>query len=270
MSDSETENLATVCKTFTTQETLHPTLEQKIFIFYHIFCSPDSTKIVIMQQQIDRIIFSGLYDVVDTIYCFLVGDNVAAIQQNAQVLEHTGTKFTVVYPSLGANYEKYTLQKIRQYISHADVFLYIHTKGISHALHSQIYKNIHDWRTLLEYHLIRSFRVCIKKILRENFDTVGVNFSESPAPHYSGNMWWCSGRYFLSLPVEIGDDYFAPEFYVLSPRAAAKPPTSEMAASPPVRHCNMFSSGINHYISNYPTEKYINGSREPNNISDAK
>ena len=222
-----------------------------IYIFYHIHCcSTDLFRINIMREQLSRIIFSGLYAAVDKIYCFLANGSPNSLKLYLNVLENIGDKIEIIVApphsvSGHQHYEKYTLSCIRQYIKSADLFLYIHTKGITYNQHDPIYENVEHWRTLLEYFLVGKHRECIAKLVDEGYDTVGANYTatSSIAPqHYSGNFWWCKGEHFLSLSPTIGDNYHDVEFYLFTV---------------PHTHYSMFDSDINHYLAAFPSKKYI-------------
>ena len=65
----------------------------------------------------------------------------------------------------------------------------------------------------MEYYLIHKHKECIKRL--DEYDIVGVNYGKNP-DHFSGNFWWCTSDYFLTLDKQIGEGYCDPEFYVCS------------------------------------------------------
>ena len=130
-----------------------------IKIFYHIYCI--ETTEIIVQDQINKIIFSGLYQKVETIFCFLIGET-KYIESITQLLARNGKKFkigafgydnptyktilefnkNVVIPThpiwldQEANqnpYERFTLLLIKQFINPTDKILYIHSKGVTRS-----------------------------------------------------------------------------------------------------------------------------------------
>lgn len=208
-----------------------------IYIFYHIYCN--SLTLNILKNQIEKIHFSGLYDRVDAIYCFFAGINeYLNICKDYTIL--CGNKFKISsYCYDDKTYERFTLYKIREYIQPDDKFLYIHTKGIT-VTDSTQQTFVENWRTLMEYFLLKKHVECIK--LLDNHDTVGVNYRDSPEFHYSGNFWWTKGSYFLKLPIEIGDKYLDPEMYITK-------------ANP--NYYNLHSSDIDHYYSLYTFNNFV-------------
>jgi len=179
------------------------------YVFYHIYCCPET--INILKDQIAKIHFSSLYTAVSTIFCFLVGDP-EYIQRCLKFIQTAGKKFKVV--ELGPNdetYERFTLLKIKDYITPEDKVLYIHTKGVTHNDSIQIYY----WRTCMEYFLFTMHMECIKSL--EDYDVAGIFYLRSEQKninHFSGNMWWAKGSYILKLPDIIEDNYNCPEFYI--------------------------------------------------------
>jgi hypothetical protein len=182
-----------------------------IRIFYHIYCNDRS--FTILNDQITRIIFSGLYHKVDAIHCYLCGDK-DEIERSSTTLRHYGKKFII--EDIGINdttYERFTLLRIRHIISPGDKILYIHTKGVSKSIKSNSY-SVYQWRLIMEYNLMCKHDKCIE--LLDTYDTIGLNYQKMPSPHYSGNFWWCTADYFLRLPHNIPPAYLAPEMYLLS------------------------------------------------------
>lgn len=216
----------------------------KIKIFYHIFCNEKTFAVV--KDQVTKIIFSGLYDRANDIYCFIAGLEEERVKEIAQYLEQSGSKFHVCETSTtDTSYERFTLTKICNYIDPEDKILYIHTKGITKS--GEVENHCHDWRTFMEYHLIYRHQECLHRL--KSFDTVGVNLERIPALHYSGNFWWARGSYYMQLNPDVlnqnfwGSTYLAPEMYILSGNARMLEINRSMAK--------------NHYQESYPFMRYI-------------
>lgn len=179
----------------------------KILVFFHIYCNSSTKKI--MQEQIIKMIFSPLYEKVDYIYCFLTGEPEYINICNDEILLY-GKKFII--KDIGANdktYERFTLHLMKKYINPDDKVLYIHSKGVTKP--DDI--NVYLWRTYMEYYMFVKCEKCIK--LLDDYDVVGVDFqTRNNTPHFSGNFWWTTGKYYLSLPDEIGPGYIDPELYI--------------------------------------------------------
>lgn len=195
----------------------------KVYVFYHIFCNAHTLPIV--KDQSLRIIFSNLYKRADAIYCFLVGEQ-AKIDEVEGLIKNLGKKFIVAAKGPGdTTYERFTLLQIPKYIKPEDKFLYIHSKGVS-KINGIGDEAVYWWRTWLEYGLMSRHEECLEKL--NEYDVVGVNYSEKQiGKHFSGNFWWATGKYYLTLPNKISYDeakgytepskgYNEPEKYILS------------------------------------------------------
>lgn len=73
--------------------------------------------------------------------------------------------------------------------------LYIHHKGIRYIDNPAC----RDWRHYMEHFNVTKWRDCVEK-LEEGYDTVGVDWKETPGKHYSGNFWWARSDYVKKLP----------------------------------------------------------------------
>ena len=188
-----------------------------IYVFYHVYCNKNTETVV--KDQVFRIIFSGLYAKVKSVKCFLAGEP-ESIQKVKTLLTNIGKKFeTVKEGPNDKSYERFTLLDIPNHIKPEDKFLYIHSKGVSDISHftgkTPEYDNIFWWRTWMEYYLIGHFQKCLDEL--NTHDIIGVNYSSQIlGPHFSGNFWWSTGKYYLGLPNTIGADYRDPEKYIFS------------------------------------------------------
>jgi len=209
--------------------------DTKIYIFYHIYCNQYTLEVI--KDQINKIIFSGLYDSCNNIYCFLTGEE-NYINICDDYIKGCGNKFSI--EDIGINdksYERFTLLKIKKYINKNDKFLYFHSKGITKANDQYVT----DWRNAMEYFLIYKYKDCLKEL--DDHDTVGINYI--PNIHYSGNFWWTKGSYYLKLPDKIDDGYLSPENYLCTKNPKYK---------------NLHSTkleGLGHYKNLYPPKNYV-------------
>jgi len=133
-------------------------------------------------------------------------------------LKNSGNKFMIVEKGPGdTSFERFTMAKIPMYITDADQFLYIHTKGVGEK-HADN-QNVYWWRTWMEYNLINKFQRCLD--LLNEYDIVGVGYTTKLiGPHFSGNFWWSTGKYYNTLPknpdgtMNIGPQYLEPENFI--------------------------------------------------------
>lgn len=198
-----------------------------IWVFYHVFCNEHALPIV--RDQVSKLHFSGLYKRCDKIVCGLLGPN---IQEIAAALRESGKKFEVhraaaEAPSPDEDAERFTMSLIRTLVKPEDKFLYMHSKGVTKPTAD----HVRQWRECMEYHLMTRADECIAAL--DSVDVVGCfyrhwyspitsSFDDDHFPctewdrgrHFSGNMWWCRGEYWLSLPEKIRPDYFGPEMHI--------------------------------------------------------
>lgn len=91
----------------------------------------------------------------------------------------------------------------------------------------------------------------------DEYDTVGVNLNKYENPlhcHYSGNFWWTTGKYFLTLDfdfLENGTGTGDPEGFLLRNR----PKTKSLFSSSNNSNKNIGS----HYFERYPMMYYLDG-----------
>ena len=206
-----------------------------IYVFYHIYCNKYTLEVI--KDQINKIVFSGLYDKCTKIYCFITGEE-EYVNICHEYVKRCGKKFSVeAIDTNDKTYERFTLLKIKKYIKPNDKFLYLHSKGIT----KQNNQYVTDWRNVMEYFLIYKFNECLKEL--DNYDTVGINHIDPV--HYSGNFWWTKGSYYMTLSDSIPDYYIAPENHICTKNPKAR---------------NLFSTkleGMGHYTNLYPMINYI-------------
>ena len=193
----------------------------QIYVFYHIYCNTNTLGIV--RDQAMKIIYSGLYKKAKQIYCFLAGgkEHVDSITSYIKTLP---SKFHIEKTAVDdTTYERLTLNHIKHKISDSDRFLYLHSKGVSRVQENSMASEcVTLWRNYMEYFLIAQFEKCLDKL--QTHDIVGVAYKDVQiGPHFSGNFWWSTGKYFkkLSTEKEIGDAYYDSEAYIFkgSPNA---------------------------------------------------
>ena len=65
----------------------------------------------------------------------------------------------------------------------------------------------------MEYFLIGQHQKALEAL--KTHDVVGVNYTTFwIGPHFSGNYWWSTGKYYMKLPDVIGPTYTDPEKYI--------------------------------------------------------
>lgn len=186
----------------------------QLYVFYHIFCNSNTLSVV--RDQVTKIIFSGLYDDVSKIFCYLTGkkEDVAILETFLKTLPK---KFIIQEIGIDdQSFERFTLNKIKNILHDKDKFLYIHSKGVTHPPNeNEGSGKVYLWRNYMEYYLIRHYKKCLEKLATH--DIVGAIYKDFMiGPHFSGNFWWSTGAYFKKLTAghRIGDFYMDPESFI--------------------------------------------------------
>jgi hypothetical protein len=200
---------------------------EKIIVFYHIFLCEDVSKIV--REQVSKIKKTDLYrnaeirifinDVYDGQY--KIDDDVMdSMKQIATSIKIYSENWFEIYTHI----QMYNTSLVED-----GYFLYMHTKGVTRInhkdeYHSQglySYKNVENWRHIMEHFCIENWRHCVDKI--KNYDLVGCNyipqFSLWTPPHYSGGFWWANSNFLKRLPdpksyITNEIDRFQAEFWI--------------------------------------------------------
>ena len=188
----------------------------RVYVMYHIFCNQHTKQIV--KEQIAAIQLSGLYKRVDKIYCFLVGAK-SHIDSVESLLKDAGNKYEIKATGPeDTSYERFTLLKIHDLIHPDDKFLYLHSKGVTRPEEDIIYW----WVLYMSQLLMCNVEQHLKDL--DQFDILGPGYVENVpgknekmvGPHFSGNFWWSTGKYYKTLPKTIGTHYNDPELYIFS------------------------------------------------------
>ena len=208
----------------------------KIYVFIHICCINDWKKRLIMFLLLFHT--SGLYDHIEKINCGVLGNG----SYISEILE-LDSKINILHHSEDMTlYETSTLNKLLEYaISNEEeewYILYLHSKGVTKPNDM----NIYDWIQYMLYFLVEKYEKCLDSLI--NYDCVGVNLQKDPMLHYSGNFWWTKRSFVRNLEPCQHTNYNSPEFWITSNNYG--------------KYKNLFSSNVNHYHSNFPSERYRN------------
>jgi hypothetical protein len=201
-----------------------------IYGVYFICCLNNYFNII--ENQISKLIESGLYNETDKIFCFVCNQTIECLHLLKQYnkIEIIGTCENL--------YEKFAINNYKKYISGDYYLYYIHSKSITRKEQCYI-----DWTNLCNYITINKWRLSIE--LLKYYDTVGINLKNFPKRHYSGNFWWSKSEHLNKL-IDINNDYLSPEMYILSYIKT--------------NYISLYESNIIHGLKTYPQELYINKS----------
>jgi len=160
--------------------------ERTIFGVYFIRCTGNYLNII--NDQIQKLINSELYNNTETILCFVS-------MKTKECLELLAKYDKIKIISTQENfYEDFALTNYKKYLPNTNKYYiyYFHTKGVS-----KDEKCIHDWRKMCDYFTINKWRLNVE--LLNYYDCVGVNLKNYPKKHYSGNFWWSKSEHLDKL-----------------------------------------------------------------------
>lgn len=204
-----------------------------IVVAYHVSAVRDWQDVV--NDQIVKLQYSGLYDAAEAVYCFVSGQDADAC---VELLRSCGKKFQVVISCPpDTTHERLTLHGIMNPLLGA---VKAETKVL--YIHSDVVTRTAPWRYAMEYFLIKKWRDCVAN-LDSGDDTVGIFMQTEPKLHYSGNFWWARGSHLQKLPLPIGPVYSDPETWVCS--------------IPEARYNCLFSCNKDMYYRAVPKTEYI-------------
>ena len=251
-----------------------------IYVYYHLTLLNNWRDIV--REQCSRLVFSGLYHETVMIKCYAISPDMDSITECRELLKKYGNKFELIEHTDKGN-EWFTLSHTNETTADDDFVLYIHTKGVTRygtdtydyheghiardtgelthhdmTFHStELYRNICDWRDLMEYFLIARYDLCLSE-LSKGVDTIGINIFKYPPLHYAGNFFWIKGSFLKKLELEQFDHN--PETWLFENRNGV--------------HLSLYQSkfeiipdvhlGISHYLVEYPLNKVVDN----NNVTE--
>lgn len=233
----------------------------KKYLFHHLADLPGADEI--FAQQIIRIINSKILD-----------DDVSyhiCINGSSDQFQSVIDEFTKIYkPTVTqiANdckqYEYPTLEYLRQTVhtlNQPAAIGYIHLKGAGRPW----YKEVADWRRLMEFFIIDNYNQCVKQLDR-GYNIVGCNWTPVSwiKPHFSGNFWWAHSEYLKTLRPLLHptkcipglQSFFTGQIYDAADKYRFD--CECWIASGDYKHKEMHGSGIIHYHGPYPEDRYIN------------
>jgi len=165
--------------------------------FMHI-CTINHWK-EIVDEQLQIITSSGVFDKLDNIFCGVVGEH---------EFYPPHPKIKVVYRSYDIReYEYATLQWLHTFCKNTPprYIFYIHTKGVSSKGGSienppEIRKFVTgDYRKFMQHILFNKHIECLEALKKA--DICGVNWRMYHNPPYlAGNFWWARTEYIATLP----------------------------------------------------------------------
>jgi len=235
---------------------------KKLAVFYHLGAM-NSLWNKFVDEQLGLIKSSGLADSATVNMCYAAPDH--AINEikiyvrqkypfvnilSSRIIEGKGEQENL--------FEGQTLKEIQTYSKINDGYvLYLHSKGMLHAVNSYQTAPTTDWRHYMNYWCVERWQDCIKKLEEDQVDLVSTNWSRDPYPHFKGNFWWADTNYIKTLPNVLNrslyyDEKFTKQFdghrFCYEIWVATN--------NPKVR--SIHYSAVDHYYALYPRERYAN------------
>ena len=146
--------------------------QRRVIVFYHIAAMNSWREVV--EGQLSRLVFSGLYDRADTVFCGITAPSQTILVEAIRLVTGFGAKIKVLEQVVNSTeYERLTLHRIRENTVATDAILYFHSKGVSSKPQGQKRKaEKSHWRFIMEYWLMGKHALCIEAL--DTFDVVGV------------------------------------------------------------------------------------------------
>jgi hypothetical protein len=157
----------------------------RLFIHCGFF---ETRHLSIMKEFLDAIESSKVSDEVDVIVCTVGGGGCSQPWYDEKL---NCEEFQVG--------EFHTLGVLKDFANKSQTNVpvgYIHTKGLVNGWDNPC---ISDWRKYMTYFIVERMKDCNEYVMG-GFDAVGVDWSELPNRHFSGNFWWSNTDYVKSLP----------------------------------------------------------------------
>lgn len=208
--------------------------------YYHIYLSEDKTWIPLFLDQLKTFRDSSLDEKTDILHLNVVGR-----EQEFEILlgllnyhsnffrckitcslynkKNTDEDFRNFNNQKDEKFitETVTLQKIWEDCHNSSEpikVLYFHAKGVT-SLKRHLDKNDKDfgynvlvnyyyWRKFLDWALIENSQACIDILDNGDYDIVGVNYTNWPSPHFSGNYWLAKSEYIKKLSQPMNSDWW--------------------------------------------------------------
>lgn len=211
----------------------------------------------IAKEQLNKMISSGLINEAE-FYFALNYDPTNYIWFKEELANYKNVNFLELN-ARPDDWEMPTLEELKRQCDESleDFYvLYIHHKG-AHYQDKPNFKFVTEWRHLLEYFNIEKWKDCVAAL--QNTDTAGINFTDQPWKHYSGNFWWAKASYIKKLPnikrrSNFLDDRSQFGNYTKGWNYRWDAESWIGMADPTVT--NFYTSGVDHYKHPYPLSMY--------------
>lgn len=213
----------------------------------------------VVNEQLDLMRKSGLYDECEQIHAYLIGESVELNEYRRLIAdkEKVSVKMTVSsnveeFIDVSGKKEKYNtvyngIKGLSDFSKTSDSLLfYLHTKGTTQSRPQET-----DWRNLLNYFNITRYKDCATILRSGKYNCAGINCSKRVSPHFSGNIWWTTSEYAKTLqtPQQTFDRFYY-EFWI--GESANFNPYSFHSSHPRSHHSDLYPRDL--YVSDAPAD----------------
>jgi hypothetical protein len=188
---------------------------------YYIYCK--NTWKSIFEEQIRKIHSSNILNKLDKFYlviCFTDINDYNYIVEKTKDVEKI--EIASAYKNNVFEFEALRVVKVLCK-KHLCKVLYIHTKGAGISEENcNFYQNknglddllscVGDWRAFMENELLFNVDYVLDQL--NTFDACGVNLTNEPKKHFSGNFWWANSTYINTLPDIKKQNRWDAEFWI--------------------------------------------------------
>jgi len=241
--------------------------KQDIAVFFHLGTEGVSwlrqANLVLEALENSNLLYESKYNFI------CVSDNITLPQSfrkwNVIYLENAKSKFEIA-----------TLEYIYSFsLTHSETkILYLHNKGAT-----RVSKAVMDWVEYALYFYVTRWREMILHL--ETHDVVFIDFtppvpnSNVPYIRIAANFWWTKGSYAASLPpphytnyryffntynkeMETSSVRFNGELWIVLFTSKCLKTEPLQTCKELDKFCTVFQSNVDHYLNEYPSDRYIN------------
>lgn len=161
--------------------------ENAAFAYIHSVISSDGAGLPVIDEYLDLMKSTGLYDRLTKIFIGALGSVDLLIEKVKD-----DPKIHIIYASKNTGYYEFptlhALQDHARQLPPSTPLLYMHTKGVNGREHAA------DWRKLHTFCLVEHHRVCLDHVFKSGYETCGCQLQGGAGTgyplHYSGNFFW--------------------------------------------------------------------------------
>ncbi len=219
-----------------------PAATGDVYGFFHIATLGPWKEIVADHFSLLR--KSGLYRLTKKVFIGIIGPHATEFlpdDDKAEVIHRSQNEADFEFPTLTFLHEFCKTHECKAF--------YIHTKGVSRNS-----PMTDGWRRYMAHFIIERHADCLAAL--DSHDVCGVNWTQFPWPHFSGNFWWARSQYVAGLE-PLSGLATSRRFNADAPWLEARHECERWIGShPSVRPLCFHQSQVDHYQVLYPPWEY--------------